>query len=166
VAVRAIARVSSATYMNAMIDELYSAKVLALAANLPRLGRLAAPDGSAEKVSKLCGSRVLVDVAVDGDRVADFAQEVKACALGQASASVLGRHVVGASVDELESALGQFRAMLKQGGSPPDGRFADLAMLAPVKDYPARHASTLLAFEAVCEAVRRAMARTSPAGAA
>ena len=149
-----------------MIDDLYSAKVLALAANLPRLGRLAEPDASSEKVSKLCGSRVLVDVKVDGDRVADFAQEVKACALGQASASVLGAHVLGASVHELESARDQFRAMLKDDGAPPSGRFADLAMLAPVKDYPARHASTLLAFEAVCEAVRKAMARTSPAGAA
>jgi NifU-like protein involved in Fe-S cluster formation len=103
--------------------------------------------------------------------VADFAQEVKACALGQASASVLGRHAVGASVHELESARDQFRAMLKAGGPAPDGRFADLAMLAPVKDYPARHASTLLAFEAVCEAVRKALenkggTRTSPAGAA
>lgn len=154
-----------------MIDDLYSAKVLALAANLPRLGRLADPDGSAEKVSKLCGSRVIVDVKLEDGRVADFAQEVKACALGQASASVLGAHVVGAGVDELESARDQFRAMLKAGASPPDGRFADLAMLAPVKDYPARHASTLLAFEAVCEAVRKALeneggARTSPAGAA
>jgi NifU-like protein involved in Fe-S cluster formation len=149
-----------------MIDDLYSAKVLGLAANLPRLGRLPEPHGSAEKVSKLCGSRVLVDVQLDGDRVADFAQEVKACALGQASASVLGAHVLGASVDELESTRDQFRAMLREGGSPPEGRFAELAMLAPVKDYPARHASTMLAFEAVCEAVRKAMARTSPAGAA
>jgi NifU-like protein involved in Fe-S cluster formation len=112
-----------------------------------------------------------VDVKVEGDRVADFAQEVKACALGQASASVLGAHVLGASVDELESARDRFRAMLKTGGPAPDGRFADLAMLAPVKDYPARHALTLLAFEAACEAVRIALenqgrARTSPAGAA
>lgn len=149
-----------------MIDDLYSAKVLALAANLPRLGRLAQPHGSAEKVSKLCGSRVTVDVQVEGDQVCDFAQDVKACALGQASAAVLGAHVVGASIQELESARDQFRAMLKAGGSPPEGRFSDLAMLAPVKDYPARHASTLLAFEAVCEAVRKAMTRTSPAGAA
>jgi NifU-like protein involved in Fe-S cluster formation len=154
------------TDLEAMIDDLYSAKVLALAANLPRLGRLADAQGSAEKVSKLCGSRVTVDVRVEGDRVADLAQEVKACALGQASASVLGRHAIGASVHELETARDQFRAMLKTGGPAPDGRFADLAMLAPVKDYPARHASTLLAFEAACEAVRRAMARTSPAGAA
>lgn len=154
-----------------MIDDLYSGKVLALAANLPRLGRLAEPHGSAEKVSKLCGSRVTVDVQVEGDQVSDFAQDVKACALGQASAAVLGTHVIGASVQELESARDQFRAMLKAGGSPPEGRFADLAMLAPVKDYPARHASTLLAFEAVCDAVRKALenqggSRTSPAGAA
>jgi len=153
-----------------MIDDLYSAKVLALAANLPRLGRLAAPDASVEKVSKLCGSRVRVDVAVRDGAVADYAQEVKACALGQAAASVVGAHVIGATLPELEVTRERFRAMLKAGGPPPEGRFADLSMLAPVKDYPARHASTLLAIEAVTEAVRQALAagpaRTSPAGAA
>jgi NifU-like protein involved in Fe-S cluster formation len=153
-----------------MIDDLYSAKLLKLAANLPRAGRLAAPQASVEKISKLCGSRVLVDVVVEDGLVADFAQEVKACALGQAAASVLGAHVVGASLEELEVARDQFRAMLKQGAPAPDGRFSDLSMLAPVKDYPARHASTLLAFDAVTEAVReatgRTTGRTSPAGAA
>ena len=154
-----------------MIDDLYSAKLLKLAANLPRVGRLAAPDATVEKVAKLCGSRVLVDVRVEDGAVADFAQEVKACALGQAAASVLGAHVIGATLPELEVARDQFRAMLKHGGSPPQGRFSDLEMLAPVKDYPARHASTLLAFEAVTEAVRKAVderggSRTSPAGAA
>ncbi|MDF2901193.1 MAG: NifU-like protein involved in Fe-S cluster formation [Phenylobacterium sp.] len=149
-----------------MIDDLYSAKLLKLAANMPRAGRLPAPDASSEKVSKLCGSRVTVDVVVEGDRVADFAQDVKACALGQASASVLGEHVMGASLAEIEMARDQFRAMLKQGADAPVGRFADLSMLAPVKDYPARHASTLLAFEAAAEAVRRAVERTSRAGAA
>jgi len=99
-----------------------------------------------------------VDVAVQGDVVTDFAQEVKACALGQASAAVLGAHVIGASLAELETARGQLRAMLKEGAAAPDGRFADLALLAPVKDYPARHASTMLAFEAVTEAVRQAAA--------
>ncbi|PZQ60320.1 MAG: iron-sulfur cluster assembly scaffold protein [Phenylobacterium zucineum] len=142
-----------------MIDDLYSAKVLRLAAETPRLGRLADPDASSEKVSKLCGSRVLVDVKVDGDRVADFAQDVKACALGQAAASVLGAHVVGASLGELEEARDRFKAMLKAGGPAPEGRFADLALLAPVKDYPARHTSTLLAFEAAVEAVRDAVTR-------
>lgn len=149
-----------------MIDDIYSAKVLRLAAELPHVGRLASPDASAEKVSKLCGSRVVVDVKVEGDTVSDFAQDVKACALGQASAAVLGEHVVGASLAEIEMARDQFRAMLKQGADAPDGRFSDLSMLAPVKDYPARHTSTLLAFEAAAEAVRRAVERTSRAGAA
>jgi len=149
-----------------MIDDLYSARLLKLAANLPHSGRLAQPDASVEKVSKLCGSRVRVDVVVQDGRVADFAQDVKACALGQAAASVLGAHVIGASAEELELARDQFRAMLKAGGPAPDGRFSDLAMLAPVKDYPARHTSTLLAFEAAAEAVRQAATRTSPAGAA
>lgn len=150
-----------------MIDELYSARLLALAANLPRAGRLPAPDGSAEKVAKLCGSRVTVDVAVEDGRVADFAQDVKACALGQASAAILGAQVIGATLPELEMARDQFRAMLKEGAPAPAGRFADLSMLAPVKDYPARHASTLLAFDAVVEAMGQATrTRTSPAGAA
>jgi NifU-like protein involved in Fe-S cluster formation len=149
-----------------MIDDLYSAKVLKLAANLPFSGRLPAPDASVEKVSKLCGSKVRVDLTLEGGRVADFAQEVKACALGQASASVLGQHVLGATPEELEAARDQFRAMLKAGGPAPEGRFADLALLEAVKDYPARHASTLLAFEAAAEAAREAAARTSPAGAA
>ncbi|HMO41931.1 MAG TPA: iron-sulfur cluster assembly scaffold protein [Phenylobacterium sp.] len=149
-----------------MIDELYSARLLTLAANMPHAGRLAAPDGTAEKVAKLCGSKVIVDVALDGGRVSDFAQDVKACALGQASAAVLGAGVIGADLAEIEMARDAFHAMLKHGGSPPEGRFSDLAMLAPVKDYPARHASTLLAFEAAVAAVRQAMERTSRAGAA
>jgi len=149
-----------------MIDDLYSTRLLALAANLPHAGRLAAPDASAEKVAKLCGSRIVVDVVVRDGKVVDFAQDVKACALGQAAASVLGAHVVGASLSEIEMTRDAFRAMLKDGAPAPEGRFADLSMLAPVKDYPARHASTLLAFEATAEAVRRAVERTSPAGAA
>jgi len=142
-----------------MIDDLYSARLLALAANLPRLGRLAQPDASVEKISKLCGSRVLVDVKVQDGRVADFAQEVKACALGQASAAVLGAHVIGASLPELEAARSGLRAMLKEGRPAPEGRFADLSILAPVKDYPARHASTMLAFEAVTQAVQDAVGK-------
>jgi len=157
-----------------MIDDLYSAKILKAAANMPRAGRLAHPDASAEKVSKLCGSRVLVDVALTDGRVTDYAQEVKACALGQAAASIMGEHVIGATVQEIETARDALRAMLKEGGPPPEGRFADLEMLAPVKDYPPRHTSTMLAFEATAEACRRALAktppptspRTSPAGAA
>jgi NifU-like protein involved in Fe-S cluster formation len=150
-----------------MIDDLYSTKILTLAANLPRAGRLAAPEASVEKIAKLCGSRVVVDVVMDGTRVADFAQEVKACALGQAAAAVLGASVVGADVSEIEMARDAFRAMLKQGAEAPEGRFSDLFMLAPVKDYPARHASAMLAFEAAAEACRQAITRrTSPADAA
>lgn len=154
-----------------MIDDLYSAKVLALTASIPRLGRLAAPEGSSEKHAKLCGSRITVDVVLDeAGRVADFAQDVKACALGQAAASVLGANIIGASLDEIEAARDQLAALLKSGGPPPTGRFEDLALMAPVKDYPARHASTLLAFEAAVDAVRQARetraSRTSGADAA
>jgi NifU-like protein involved in Fe-S cluster formation len=153
-----------------MIDDLYSAKVLRLAAEMPHAGRLAAPDATAEKVSKLCGSRILVDVIVKDGCVADFAQEVRACALGQAAAAVLGANIIGASLDEIEVARDGLRAMLKSDGPAPRGRFSELAVLAPVKDYPARHTSTLLAFEAAVEAVRNATrpgtSRTSRAGAA
>jgi NifU-like protein involved in Fe-S cluster formation len=155
-----------------MIDDLYSAKILKLAANMPHAGRLPAPDGTAEKVAKLCGSRIVVDVRLADGKVADFAQEVKACALGQAAAAVLGSAVIGAAPEEIEMARDAFRAMLKDGGPAPTGRFSDLAMLAPVKDYPPRHASTLLAFEATVEACRIAAQadgetfRTRRAGAA
>ena len=153
-----------------MIDDLYSARILTLAANMPRAGRLAAPDASSEKVSRLCGSRVLVDLKMTDGQVVDFAQDVKACALGQAAAAVLGENVIGATLGELETARDQLRAMLKAGANPPEGRFVGLKVLQPVKDYPARHASTLLAFEAAVEAARLAAgpagSRTSRAGAA
>lgn len=142
-----------------MIDAIYSAKVLSLAANLPHAGRLPAgvAQGSSERTAKLCGSRVAVDVALDGQgRVADFAQDVQACALGQASAGVLGSHILGASEAEVSAARDGLRAMLKEGAPAPQGRFADLSILEAVKDFPARHASTLLAFEAAAEAIARA----------
>jgi NifU-like protein involved in Fe-S cluster formation len=142
-----------------MIDDLYSAKVLTLAANMPRAGRLASPQGSSEKVSKLCGSRVVVDVVLEDGHVADFAQDVKACALGQASAAVLGEHVIGASVAELEATRDALKAMLKDGGPAPLGRFSDLKVLEVVRDYPPRHASTMLAFEAVVDAAHKAQGR-------
>lgn len=149
-----------------MIDDLYSAKILKLAANLPRAGRLAVPGGTAERVSKLCGSRAIVDVIVKGGVVIDYAQDVRACALGQAVAGIVGEHIVGATVEEVELARDQLRAMLKQGGPAPTGRFADLALMASVADYPPRHASTLVALEAAAEAARKAQDRTSTADAA
>ena len=153
-----------------MIDALYSNRILALVASIPRTGRLSAPAGTSEKSSKLCGSRIVVDVDLTDGRVSDFAQDVSACALGQASAAVLGAHVIGADLAEIELARDALKAMLKANGPPPAGRFAELAVLEPVKDYPARHASTLLAFEAAVEAVSRATAtsqtRTSSVGTA
>ena len=157
-----------------MIDDLYSARILRLAADMPHAGRLAAPDASSEKVSKLCGSTIVVDVKVVDGKVTDFAQDVRACALGQAAAAVLGEKVIGASLDEIETARDALRAMLRENGPAPQGRFSELSVLAPVKDYPARHTSTLLAFEAAAEAVRTAAqaqapnpaSRTSRAGAA
>ena len=139
-----------------MIDDLYSSKILGLAANMPLAGRLAAPQASAEKVAKLCGSRIVVDLDLTGGLVSAFAQEVQACALGQASAAILGSQVIGASLEEIKAARDALRAMLKDQGPAPTGRFADLAVLEVVRDYPARHASTLLAFEAALSAAEQA----------
>lgn len=150
-----------APYFPAVLDDLYSARILKLAANLPRAGRLAAPDATAERVSKLCGSKAIVDVVVRDGVVVDYAQDVKACALGQAVASIVGEHVIGTTVEELEAARDQLRAMLKDNGPAPTGRFADLALLAPVKGYPPRHASTLVALEAAAEAARTASGKAT-----
>ena len=146
-----------------MIDAIYNDRILELAANIPHLGRLAAPDASAKAHSKLCGSTVVVDVAVRDGRIADFAHDVKACALGQASSSLMARHAVGASLEELEGLRAAVSAMLKSGGAPPSGRWADFAVLEPVKDYKARHASTLLTFDAVTDAFRQALAKQAAA---
>jgi NifU-like protein involved in Fe-S cluster formation len=138
---------------SAMIDDVYNAKILGFAGNIERLGRLSDPDASATAHSKLCGSTVTIDLRMDGDEVVDFAHEVKACALGQASSSIMARHVVGARADELRSVRETMRRMLKENGSPPEGRFADLRYLEPVRDYKARHASTMLTFDAVVDAI-------------
>ena len=151
-----------------MIDDLYSARILTLAANLPHAGRLPAPEGTGERVAKLCGSKAIVDVVLNNDgRVVDFAQDVKACALGQAAAGVLGESVIGATAGELREARDAMLVMLKSGGEGPVGRFEGLRVLKQVADYPARHASTMVAIEATLEAVEVALsARTSLAGAA
>ncbi|MES2861837.1 MAG: iron-sulfur cluster assembly scaffold protein [Pseudomonadota bacterium] len=151
-----------------MIDDLYSARILTLAANLPHSGRLETPEGTGDRVAKLCGSRAIVDVVLDAeDRVATFAQDVKACALGQAAAGVVGETVIGASAEELRSTRDAMLAMLKSGGEGPSGRFEGLRALKQVADYPARHASTMVALEATLEAVGQALAkRTTLAGAA
>ena len=137
-----------------MLNEVYNTRILELAAGIPRLGRLEHPDASATAHSKLCGSTVTVDLKMDGDTVTDFAHEVKACALGQASSSIMARNVVGANADELRSLRETVRKMLKENGPPPaGGKRADIAVLEPVRDYKARHASTLLTFDAVVSAI-------------
>lgn len=142
-----------------MLSDVYNKRILELAANIPRIGRLPAPDATAVAHSKLCGSKVTVDLTMDGDRVADFAHEVKACALGQASSSIMARHVVGATAAELRAVRDIVRRMLKEGGDPPSGDWAELEVLLPVRDYKARHASTLLTFDAVVDALSQIESR-------
>ena len=136
-----------------MLNDVYNTRILELAGNIPRLGRLEQPDGTATAHSKLCGSTVTVDLKMTGDTVTDFAHDVKACALGQASSSIMARHVVGAKADELKKLRETVRRMLKENGAPPSGEWADIAVLEPVRDYKARHASTLLTFDAVAAAI-------------
>jgi NifU-like protein involved in Fe-S cluster formation len=131
------------------LDSVYSAKILELAAGIPKADRLAAPDATATAHSKLCGSTVTIDIKMTDGQVSDYAQTVKACLLGQAAASAMAHHVIGASAQELRDIAATMRAMLKAGGPPPTGRWGDLAALQPVKDYKARHTSTLLVFDAV-----------------
>ena len=136
-----------------MIDDVYNAKILGFAGNIARIGRLEHPDATATAHSKLCGSTVTIDLKMQDGVVTDFAHEVKACALGQASSSIMAQTVVGASSDELRAVRETMRKMLKENGAPPDGRFADLKYLEPVRDYKARHASTMLTFDAVADAI-------------
>ena len=134
-----------------MIDDVYNAKILNFAGNIPRMPRLENPDATATAHSKLCGSTVTVDLRVENGVVTDFAHDVKACALGQASASIMAQNIVGASAGELRAVRETMRRMLKENGPAPEGRFSDLKYLEPVRDYKARHASTLLTFDAVVD---------------
>ncbi len=138
--------------------KLYSTRILGLAAGIPHLGRLPTPQGTARKRSPLCGSTVTADVVVEDGRIAAFAQDVKACALGQASAAVLGEVVIGRTLPELQAARDTLRAMLKEGGPVPAAPFQGYEVLLPARDYKNRHASILLALEAVCEAMEAAQA--------
>ena len=149
-----------------MLNDIYNKRIIELAGNIPRLGRLPAPDASATAHSKLCGSTVKVDLAMDGPVVTDFAHEVKACALGQASSSIMASHVVGSTASELRELREAVRKMLKENGKPPQGKWADIALLEPVRDYKARHASTMLTFDAVVDAIGQIEARAKqPASA-
>jgi NifU-like protein involved in Fe-S cluster formation len=142
-----------------MISEIYNRRILELAGNIPRLGRLANPDASAKAHSRLCGSTVVIDLCVKDGRVFDFAHNVKACALGQASSSLMARHIIGATAEELNALRDRMTRMLKANGPPPDGKWAEFAVLEPVREYKARHASTLLTFDAVADALAQIAAR-------
>lgn len=149
-----------------MLDDVYNRRILELAGNIPRLGRLADADASATAHSRLCGSTVTVDLRMEGGIVADFAHEVKACALGQAASSIMARNVIGASASELRALRDTMRAMLKENGPAPTGRFTDCEVLTPVRDYKARHASTLLTFDAVVDAIDQIEAKRAASVAA
>jgi len=148
------------------LSAIYSTELLELAAAIPRTKRLERPDASATAHSKLCGSTVSVDLVMDGQRIVDFGQTVKACLLGQAAASIVGREIVGTSGEEIKAVGETMRAMLKENGPVPTGKWADLALLEPVRDYKARHTSTLLVFEAIGRALDEIEARQDAAGAA
>lgn len=151
---------------NTMLNEVYNSRILELAGNIPRLGRLSDADATATAHSKLCGSTVTVDLKMEGDTVTDFSHDVKACALGQASSSIMARNVIGAKADELRGLRETVRRMLKESGAPPSGKWADIAVLEPVRDYKARHASTLLTFDAVTAAIDQIEAKRRAALAA
>jgi NifU-like protein involved in Fe-S cluster formation len=144
-----------------MLNEVYNARILGLAGNIPRLGRLSSPDASATAHSKLCGSTVTVDLKVSNGAVSDFAHDVKACALGQASSSIMARNVIGAKPAELRELRETVRKMLKENGPPPSGKWAEIAVLEPVRNYKARHASTMLTFDAVVSALDQIEAKSA-----
>ncbi len=136
-----------------MVNEIYNKDILRLAASIPHLGRLDEPDASATAHSRLCGSRVSIDLTMQGDVITGFAQDVKACALGQTAASIAGHHIIGSTSAEIRGVAARMRAMLKENGSPPGGKWKDLAILEPVREYKARHTSTMLVFDAVEDAI-------------
>jgi NifU-like protein involved in Fe-S cluster formation len=150
-----------------MLNDIYNKRIIELAGNIPRLGRLQDPDASATAHSKLCGSTVKIDLKMDGPVVTDFAHDVRACALGQASSSIMARHVIGSNVAELRELRETVRKMLKENGAPPtEGKWADIALLEPVRDYKARHASTMLTFDAVVDAINQIEAKSAKAESA
>lgn len=143
------------------MSELYHNRILELSAQIPNVGHLEAPEGSVTKVSRICGSTVNVDVILNeaGTHIEAIAVDPKACALGQAATSVLAEHAIGATIEEVVAARDAMQAMLKEDGEPPEGRFWELRHLQPVADYPPRHTSTLLAFEAAVAAIEEALVK-------
>ncbi|MDZ4841745.1 MAG: iron-sulfur cluster assembly scaffold protein [Hyphomicrobium aestuarii] len=143
------------------LDDIYNTKIMTLASAIPRIERLKAPGATASARSKLCGSEIAVDVSMAGGEVTDYGQTLKACLLGQAAASVVGREIVGSTPTELRRVAAQVRAMLKDNGPPPTGRWADLGVLEPVRDYRHRHDAVLIVFEAVDKALAQIEAKAA-----
>jgi NifU-like protein involved in Fe-S cluster formation len=143
------------------MDDLYHPRILELAADIPHVGRLDVPDGAATKVSRVCGSVVSVELKLKEGLISEIAVHPKACALGQAATAVLAMHAIGAAPEDIRAARDQLRAMLKEGAPPPQGRFWELRHLEGVRDYPPRHASTMLAFDAAVEALEQARAKSA-----
>jgi len=141
--------------------KLYSARILALAADIPHHGRLDAPDASVKRRAPLCGSTVTVDITCSDGRITDYAQDVKACALGQAAASVVGANIIGCTLDQVKAAADALKDMLKNGGPVPPAPFDGLEVLLPARDYKNRHASILLTLEATTEAMEQITASSS-----
>lgn len=147
------------------LSDLYSEKILDIAGNAPKAPRLAEPDASARKVSRICGSLIEVDVTVRGGVIAEYGHDVSACALGQTSAAIVAANIIGTTPGEFQALRAEMHAMLKHGGVPPAGKWADLKYLEPVRDYPARHTSTLLVFDAVAAALEKIESQESVAAA-
>ena len=147
-----------------MVNELYNKAILTLAGNIERTGRLRDPDATVFLDSPLCGSRITVDLKMQGNMVSDYAAEVKACALGQAASAIMAKHVVGQTAAQLREVAGAMRAMLKSHAAPPSGEWSELEVLQPVADYKARHGSVMLPFEAVLKAVEEIASKQTAAG--
>lgn len=143
------------------LNEVYNRRILELAGDIRRIGVLDDADASASAISKMCGSKVTVHVKMADGKVSGFSHQVHACALGQASSSVMARQVIGATRDEIESVRDAMRAMLKDGGEPPTGKWSDLEVLQPARDFKNRHQSILLTFEATLDAIRQIEARSA-----
>lgn len=146
------------------LDEIYSSRILEVAGNIPGTQRLEDPDASATAHSKLCGSTISVDLKIDNGKISEFGQDVKACLLGQASASIVASHIIGATGAEMREIGATMRKMLKHDGPPPSGKWKDLEILQPVRNFKARHASTLLIFDAVEDAVSQIEQRRTKNG--
>ncbi len=143
------------------LDDIYNTKILDLAGNIARVQRLAAPQATASARSRLCGSEVSVDVNVTDGRVSDYGQTVKACLLGQAASSIVGRQIVGSTPEEIRAVARTMRLMLKENGAPPSGKWADLGVLEPVRDYKHRHDAVMIVFDAVDKALSEIEAKAA-----